>query len=163
MTKTERRNIENGIWLENIGIFLPWRARLVELESTCQPDLIRHHPAWDEVTWKGAVICGGLETQGLETLIFQHGWLDSLTGMLYEGHSQYSAAVMYDKTLEHLLQFCGKAESGPKYRPGASTCPNVDRITQWKWAKNRISLVMLRGEPFEKFSHSCMIRISHME
>jgi hypothetical protein len=146
-------SFDQGVWLEDRQVLLPWGASLPALRSIGQP-LHQPYSAWETLTWPQPTLFHGLHAHEIQAEFYPDAWLSMLWVMIGRSGTLASAMTAFRSTHQHLQRQYGLFKPAQPDTLG----PAVDRAAYWTVNDVRLSLFLRRdfssaAVPFEVYIH----------
>lgn len=155
-TRAPLNSLENGLYLEDRRILLPWGARRYHLVGLCHPDRMLINPGWEELFWQPTILFNGLVALQVQVVLYPYGYLDEAWIWLERGENLTANTFTYQKALLHLnRQFGRPVEEGAHPR-----CGDFLELHAWDWPRMRLGLFLRKGEMGDDFAYSVVAHIA---
>lgn len=146
-------SFDQGVWLEDRQVLLPWGASLPALRSIGQP-LHQPYSAWETLTWPQPTLFHGLHAREIQAELYPDDWLSMLWIMINRAGSLAPARAAFRRTGQHLQRHYGSFETAQP----ASLGPAIERAACWMSGAVRLSLYLRRDfsavdTPYEVYIH----------
>jgi hypothetical protein len=151
LSPIERLN--DGIYLENARVLLPWGASRGQLLKSVPPGTLQR--SGDRLTAPSPLLLGGIQGEMIEVSLTPANRLEQACVWLETGYSDERAEKTFEKTRRHLNRLLeGKA------RP-IWDAPLYDKIFTWETGAVSISLMLHLGPEFGDYSYACQLYLEY--
>jgi hypothetical protein len=149
-------HIDQGLFLEDHNILLPWGARRYHLIGLCRPDRLVQTAGWDEFFWHSPRLLNGLKTHLVQVVLYPYGWLDETWIWLERGESIERANAIFSHSSRHLAAIFGR----PSQSEPDQQCEIFSRLSAWEWRETRLSLFVRAGDLSDDYQFCTVAHIA---
>ncbi|MFO1352395.1 MAG: hypothetical protein U1F68_17660 [Gammaproteobacteria bacterium] len=151
--------LQQGIWLENLGVLLPWQIQHQELIKLGKP-VIKTGSVHDEVYWYDCTILGGIALPQLRALLEPrrvHPAAATPSRWCFQGVSACVAMGERQGIIDCAAQVAGRLKKSLGNAIDEASIGGYFYWAKWQFGATRVAVWTSEGDDLAPHEHSCFI------